>query len=142
MSANSIPQLALPNSELTSAASPRTWLTPVFGAMLGYAISWLPALFQAPALDAWAALTLLLGFIYLALLPNCRCVWIGLTLAIINIAVGLEAQHNGEVLKLWLGSQTIFAAIWLLRREQPDELSAAGLILGLSASATALMPLA
>jgi len=120
--------------------NPRQWLAPLFGAVLGYGISLLPELFGTPALPAWSALTLLLGFVYLALLPGCRWVWPGLSLALINIGVALNTLDNPGALKSWLGLQTIIAAIWLLRRDQPEELTTAGLILGLCASATALMP--
>lgn len=120
--------------------NPRPWLAPLAGATLGYGISLLPGLFNTVALPAWSALTLLLGFVYLALLPGCRLVWPGLALAMVNISVALTTMSNGGALKAWLGLQTIIAAIWLLRRDQPEELSTAGLILGLCASATALMP--
>lgn len=139
------------NSPLTSSsAQPRRraldvryqWrvqLSPALGAGIAASIAALPQVFGASPVSAWAALTLLMGFIYFALLPVAQKWPSALLLGIGNIAIALAFQENLSMLHSWVSAQTIVAGIWLLRTERLIELSAAGLLLGINAGASFFM---
>lgn len=117
----------------------RIQVSPILGALIAAGIAALPLIFGASAASAWAALTLLMGFIYFALIPVSQKWLSALLLGVGNISVALMFQENLKVLHFWMSAQTIMAGIWLLRTERVVELSAAGLLLGINAGAAFFM---
>ena len=117
----------------------RTQLSPLIGVAFASFFSLLPQWFTMPEVSAWAAVSLLMGFVYFALLPNCKRGWSGILLGVMSIAIALTYQSDLSVLHLWVCAQTVLAGLWMLRAERQIELTTAGLILGLNAGASFFM---
>ena len=113
----------------------RQQVAPLVGAAIAFIVSLLPAWTGTAALPAWNAFILLLGFLYWALLPQCRTPVIPFALGLANMSFALLFFGEPTALHWWLSAQTIIAAIWLLRSDDAIELSSAGLMLGMNASA-------
>lgn len=132
----SIPfELSIPKLRFNARAP----LSPLFGVMLATLISFLPRWFDAPEVSAWAAVSLLMGFVYLALLPDCKRGWSSVLMGFASIAFALVYQADLTALHLLVSIQTVLAGLWMLRAEKHIELTVAGLILGLNAGASFLM---
>ncbi len=111
-------------------------LAPVLGMLAAVALLLLPMLGFGQADTVYAAFSLGIACLYLALIPSCETGGrAALVLAISNAVAALWLYDWDSALHGWLSLQTVIAALWLIRDQASGSRAIAGLLLGLNAGA-------
>jgi len=115
-------------------------LAPLLGMTGAAALMLLPRLGLGEPGAIFAAFSLGIALIYLALIPTCEHGGgSALLMAVANIAAGFALYDWPAALHAWLSLQTVLAALWLLRDQNTGTRALAGLLLGLNAGAVAAL---
>ncbi|NQD37041.1 hypothetical protein HPT27_08395 [Permianibacter sp. IMCC34836] len=129
-----------PALSLPVAAGPWAIFAPVLGMAGAVLLMLLPTFGFGDAGPVYAAFSLGIATLYLALVPICeRSGRAAMVLAVANAIAGIALVDWTSALHGWLSLQTVIAALWLLRDQNRGERALAGLILGLNAGAVAAL---
>jgi hypothetical protein len=123
-------------------AKPSRWtlLGPVLGMLGAAALMLLPQIGIGSMESVYAAFSLGIASLYLALIPSCeRGGRAALLLAVANAAAALTLFDWSSAMHAWLSLQTVIAAVWLVRDQNSGARALAGLLVGLNAGAVAAM---
>ncbi len=116
------------------------WLGPLLGMAGAATLMLLPSFGIGQPAAVFAAFSLGLAALYLALVPSCeRGGGAALAMAAGNAIAGFALYDWTAALHGWLSLQTVIAALWLLRDQNRGERALAGLLLGLNAGAVAAL---